>query len=69
MGATYGTERTVSMINGLGWQSDWNGDEVGYDDIEVVGLYSLSLTDGRTVYMYIDTENGTVLEAWLEDLE
>ena len=23
------------------WSSDWNGDEVGFDDVDIVGLYSL----------------------------
>lgn len=40
-----------------GWQSDWNGDEVGFDNIDVVGLYSV---DGRDAY--IDIINGVILE-------
>ena len=40
-----------------GWQSDWNGDEVGYDDFDVVGLYSYGGHD-----YYIDMETNTVLE-------
>lgn len=39
------------------WQSDWNGDEVGFDNIDVVGLYSV---DGRDAY--IDIINGVILE-------
>ena len=35
------------------WNSDWNGDEVGYDNIPVVGLYSVK---------GMDTENGQILE-------
>ena len=57
------------MINGLGWQSDWNGYEVGYQHIDIVGLYSLTLEDDQVVYMYINTGTGTILEAWLADEE
>lgn len=46
----------------LHWSSDWNGDEVGYDDIPVVGLYSIA--DFPEVHVYIDTETGKILEAW-----
>lgn len=30
---------TIRLEN-LRWSSDWNGDEVGYPDSGVVGLYS-----------------------------
>ena len=43
------------------WESDWNGYEVGYEDIEVVGLYKLKDTE---IYFYIDMENNKMLEAW-----
>lgn len=43
------------------WSSDWNGYEVGYDDIDVVGLYSFPHTE---VYFYVDVETGTILEMW-----
>lgn len=45
----------------LHWSSDWNGDEVGYDDIPVVGLYSFK---GTEIYVYLNTEDGTILEIW-----
>jgi hypothetical protein len=45
----------------VGWSSDWNGYELGYDHIPVVGLYSFIGTD---TYCYIDTETGTILETW-----
>jgi hypothetical protein len=47
----------------LGWQSDWNGYEVGYDDVNVVGLYQMLFTN---VYLYIDMDTNTVLEYWEE---
>jgi hypothetical protein len=45
----------------LAWSSDWNGDEVGYDNIDVVGLYQIP---GTEIHMYVDTEEGTILEMW-----
>lgn len=45
------------------WWSDWNGDEVGFDNVNVVGLYSVP--DSPISY-YVDTENGYVLDAWAE---
>lgn len=55
------------------WSSDWNGYEVGYDGIDVVGLYSFTLDSDwidndysdKEVNMYINTENGEVLETWI----
>lgn len=47
------------------WQSDWNGYEVGYDDVPVVGLYQIA---GTETYLLIDIENDEVLEKYeMED--
>ena len=46
------------------WSSDWNGDDVGFDDVNVVGLYSIPDT---TISYYVDTENGCVLDAWADE--
>lgn len=48
-----------AYISRLHWQSDWNGDEVGYPDLNVVGLYT---SDTLSVDVYLDTETGEVLE-------
>lgn len=45
------------------WQSDWNGYEVGYDNVPVVGLYQLRNSE---VYFYIDMQTNKILEAWGE---
>ena len=45
------------------WSSDWNGDEVGFDDVNVVGLYSIP---DSSISYYVDTEKGYVLDAWAE---
>lgn len=50
----------------IAWSSDWNGYEVGYSDIPVVGLYSFA---GTEVYMYINSEDGSILEMWSSDDE
>lgn len=49
----------------LFWQSDWNGDEVGYPETPVVGLYQ----DGEGTMHYIDIENEHILESWKEEEE
>ena len=46
----------------LHWLSDWEGDEVGYDERGVIGLYSYG-----KINMYIDMETYEVLEIWLEE--
>lgn len=46
----------------LHWLSDWDGDDVGYDERGVIGLYSYG-----KINMYIDMETYEVLEIWLEE--
>lgn len=48
------------------WQSDWNGDEVGYPECDVVGLYSIA---GENIDYYVNTETGIVLETFPFDPE
>lgn len=45
--------KTVNYMNG--WQSDWNGYEVGYPLIDVVGFYA-----SENGYFYIDMSNSNV---------
>lgn len=52
-----------ATISNLHWYSDWNGDEVGYPDIPVVGLY---YSDTLNVSIYLNTETTEVLEIWTE---
>lgn len=54
---------TVRLEN-LIWQSDWNGYEVGYDDIDVVGLYAQEQENEDIFYFYIDMEKMRILEFW-----
>lgn len=54
-------------LEGLRWESDWNGYEVGYPEVPVVGQYTKEMEDGEgAVGMYIDTANGVILELWPE---
>lgn len=46
-------------IKDLHWHGDFRGDEVGFDDLDVVGLYG---SPSLNVNFYINTENGEVLE-------
>ena len=48
------------------WSSDWNGYEVGFDDIDIVGLYSKEVPSG-IVNFYINIETGEVLDVWLDN--
>lgn len=56
----------TNYYNMLRWSSDWNGYEVGYDDIEVVGLYSVP---NLPIDVYIDAGTGKIIEAWSYDEE
>ncbi len=51
------------------WSSDWNGYEVGFDEVEVVGLYSFEDYDGCRYHMYVDVEHNEILEIWPEEEE
>ena len=58
---------SIELTN-LAWSSDWNGDEVGYPESDVVGLYSQERDDG--VYsFYIDVETYKVLDFWKDEEE
>jgi hypothetical protein len=49
-------------MNDFVWSSDWNGYEVGFPDVLVVGLYSLKENPNR--YFYIDMETRDILDEW-----
>jgi len=54
-------------LEDLVWQSDWNGDEVGFDDVGVVGLYSHERSDGKVYSYYIDMGKMIILDFWIEE--
>lgn len=50
------------------WQSDFNGDEVGYPEVLVAGIYNYEAKDGSTYVLTIDVENMRILESYkMED--
>ena len=53
-------------LENLRWSSDWDGDDVGYPESEVVGLYSQERDDGSYNF-YIDFETGKVLDFWKDE--
>jgi hypothetical protein len=51
----------------LRWESNWNGEEVGFPDVPVVALCKWRDTD---VHFYLDSETQEILDIWmLEDGE
>lgn len=58
------TTAAYNLVINLGWASDWNGDEVGYPDVPVVGLYTW-----EKLNVYIDIESQSVLEVWSDEFE
>ena len=52
----------------LKWQSDWDGEDVGFIDTNVVGMYTQNRDDGDYSF-YIDMETMNVLDFWKEDTE
>lgn len=54
-------------LKDLVWQSDWAGEEVGFDNVDVAGLYMQEREDGSIYYFYIDTADMRVLEFWKEE--
>jgi hypothetical protein len=50
-------------FNDFRWESDYNGDEVGHNDVSVVGQYTL--IDYPEINVYVDTEKGVIIEIWV----
>lgn len=64
-------EGMFAIIDGLGWQSDFNGDEVGFPDVDAVGYYTKAVRFfGDEVDMilnlYVNADDGHVLAMWLD---
>lgn len=55
---------TIELTD-LRWSSDWNGYEVGYPEVGVVGLYQLINENEQEIYLYIDIDNMKLLEWWV----
>lgn len=55
-------------LENLMWSSDWNGYEVGYPDVDVIGLYRQEREDGCYSF-YIDVFKGEIVDFWKDDNE
>lgn len=51
----------MELSGNLIWESDFNGYELGYEDMDVIGLYRLEST---SLYVYINYENNKILKYW-----
>lgn len=54
----YGSRELV-LNKDLLWESDWDGEDVGHDNFNVVGLYRLA---GTETYFYINMETNKIIE-------
>lgn len=59
----------LELNKDLIWQSDWAGDEVGHDEVLIVGLYMLAACPA--ISFYIDMEQMHILQVFfdVEELE
>lgn len=48
----------------LHWQSDWDGDDIGYSASTVIGYYTY-----YDLNLYIDIDSLQILEAWFDEEE
>lgn len=46
------------------WSSDCLGEEVGYPDIPVVGIYTYQPDVGPEISLYIDMGTAEILDMW-----
>lgn len=59
----------IDVIVKMLWSSDWNGEEVGYPESSIIGLYTVENEEGKTLYLYVDIENNKILDFWIDDEE
>lgn len=59
------------MKSAFRWFSDWNGYEVGYDEYDVVSLYTLETVEGTEWSFYVAYQDGKekILEIWKDEDE
>lgn len=59
-----GSDSMDGIIKNLHWYSDWNGDEVGYPEVLVVGFYYSEALD---CHFYVNTETMEIIEIMIVD--
>lgn len=45
--------------------SDWNGEDVGFPESVVVGLYTSMNENGDELNLYVDYDTGEILDFWV----
>lgn len=60
-------EMTLEVtLDDLDWQADYDGNEVGFPDVGVVGFYMQERGDDERYFFLIDMENSVLLKFWAE---
>lgn len=59
-------EVSLKLID-ISWSSDWEGKEVGFDDVESVGLFTGYDKDDNLYSFYFNYYSGQILELWLDN--
>lgn len=52
-----------AFASNLHWWSDWNGYEVGFPEVNIVGLYH---SEKLECDFYIDVETGEILHVFMD---
>lgn len=53
-------------LDNLVWSSDFNGDEVGFPEVDVVGIYTQQREDGEYSFL-IDTATWEILDFYKDE--
>lgn len=59
-------EINLKLID-ISWSSDWEGKEVGFDDVESVGLFTGYDKNDNLYSFYFNYYSGQILELWLDN--
>lgn len=60
-------EEVSLKLTDISWSSDWEGKEVGFDDVESVGLFTGYDENDNLYSFYLNYYSGQILELWLDN--
>ena len=60
-------EEVSLKLTDISWSSDWEGEEVGFDDVESVGLFTGYDKNDNLYSFYFNYYSGQILELWLDN--
>ena len=60
-------EEVSLKLTDISWSSDWDGKEVGFDDVESVGLFTGYDKNDNLYSFYFNYYSGQILELWLDN--